>query len=405
MKITDIKDKINSIITDVLFCPLSEDTKGDIEDKMPPLSLLIKPASSNCNLRCKYCFYHSVAESRNIKSYGIMSKETLERMVEKALKYADYACAFAFQGGEPTLAGLEFYKELIRLQKKYNHKNLRIDNSIQTNGMLIDDDWAKFLADNKFLVGLSLDGPKDINDTNRVDLNGEGSFSTIMKTADLFNKYGVEYNILSVINGNVANHTTKVYNFFKKHDLRYIQFIPCLDPLGEKPGGLLHSLTPDKYARFLKTLFDRWYSDIVKGDIMSIRFFDNIVGMAMGYKPEACGMSGQCACQFVVEADGSTYPCDFYVIDEWCLGNIKDKDLDELKNSEAGKRFVEVSKHIDPKCRECRWFDLCRGGCRRNREPFVDGKPSLNNFCSSYEKFFEYTIKRIYHLAEMLSRR
>lgn len=371
---------------------------------MPPLSLLIKPASSNCNLRCKYCFYHSVAESRNIKSYGIMSEETLEQIVKKALGYADYVCAFIFQGGEPTLAGLEFYKKLIQLQKKYNHKNLKIDNSIQTNGMLIDADWAKFLADNNFLVGLSLDGPKDINDANRVGLKGEGSFGTVMKTAGIFNKYKVNYNILSVINRNVANHTTKTYNFFKKHDFRYIQFIPCLDPFGEE-GGLVYSLTPDIYARFLKSLFDYWYSDIIKGDMVSIRFFDNIVRMAMGYKPEACGMSGRCACQFVVEADGSTYPCDFYVIDEWYMGNIKDKDLNELKDSKAVKKFVEVSKYVAPECRKCQWFDLCRGGCRRNREPFIDGKPSLNYFCSAYKEFFEYTIDRIYRLAELFSRR
>ncbi|HHW01310.1 MAG TPA: anaerobic sulfatase maturase [Thermoanaerobacterales bacterium] len=370
---------------------------------MPPLSLLIKPASSNCNLRCKYCFYQSIAETRNIKSYGIMNTETLEIIVKKFLDYAEHECTFAFQGGEPTIVGLKFYEKLLECQKKYNYKRIKINNALQTNGMLIDDEWAKFLANNNFLVGISLDGPKDINDANRVDPDGKGSFNAIMKTVDLFNKYGVEFNILSVVNAYVADHADKEYNFFKKHDFRYLQFIPCLDPIDVKPGSFQHSLTPDKYAKFLKTLFNRWYNDVINGEQVSIRFFDNLVRIVMGYKPEACGMQGRCSCQFVVEADGSTYPCDFYVTDEWYLGNIKDKDPDELKNSEAGKKFIEVSKHIDPKCRECKWFTLCRGGCRRYREPFVDGKPHLNFFCTSYMEFFEYSSERLYKLSMLLS--
>jgi uncharacterized protein len=372
---------------------------------MPPINLLVKPASSNCNLRCTYCFYHSIAENRQINSFGIMDVQTLELLVKKALEYADHVCTFAFQGGEPTLAGLDFFKKLIEFEKKYNVKNVQINNAIQTNGMAIDDDWAKFLSENKFLVGLSLDGPKDINDSHRIDSRGKGSFLRIMETISLFNKHKVEYNILTVVTSNVARHISKIYKFFKKQGFRYLQFIPCLDPLGEQPGGYAHSLAPERYSYFLRTLFDQWYDDIQQGNMISIRYFDNIVGIAMGYRPEACGMSGSCMCQFVVEADGGVYPCDFYVIDRWCLGNVKDKSLEDIRDSDTAREFVEVSRHTDPKCGECKWFALCRGGCRRDREPFENEKPILNRYCSSYFEFFEHAGNRIFQLARMFSQR
>ncbi len=372
---------------------------------MPPISLLIKPASSNCNLRCRYCFYHAIAENRQTKSYGMMDIETLEALVKKALEYADYSCTFAFQGGEPTLAGLDFFRKLIEFEKKYNIKKVQIHNALQTNGVVIDDEWAQFLAENKFLVGLSLDGPKDIHDANRYDALNKGSFTRVMEAVRLFNKHKVEYNILTVVTANTARHINKIYNFYKKNGFRYLQFIPCLDPLGEEPGGYDYSLSAERYANFLKTLFDLWYADIIQGNMISIRYYDNLVGMAMGQRPEACGMGGVCTCQFVVEADGRVYPCDFYVIDRWYLGNLKDASFEELRNSEAGSTFVEVSKDIDPQCRECRWFNLCRGGCRRDREPFENDKPVLNHFCAAYKEFFEYAGERLIYLARQFSKR
>ena len=380
---------------------------------MPPVRLLIKPASSNCNLRCQYCFYHSIAANRQVDSYGMMNEDTLEVVVKNALEYAEHVCSIAFQGGEPTLAGIDFYRKLIEFEKKYNVKNVQVNNAIQTNGLVINAEWAEFLSENNFLVGLSLDGPKDIHDLYRVGRNGKGSFLRVMETVNLFNKYNVEYNILTVVTARAARHINKIYNFFKKQDFRYLQLIPCLDPLKEKPGGHEYSLTPDKYAYFLKTLFDQWYADVIKGDVISIRYFDNIVGIAMGYRTEACGMSGICSCQFVVEANGGVYPCDFYVVDEWYLGNLKYSSLEDIGNSEPAMRFIEASKYVDPKCRECKWFSLCRGGCRRDREPFADGEPFvhgepfdgsmllLNRYCPAYMEFFEYAGDRIFELARM----
>lgn len=370
---------------------------------MPPLSLLIKPASSNCNLRCKYCFYYDVAEARNIKSYGTMENSTLEILVQRALEYADHTCTFAFQGGEPTLAGLEFYKMLVEYQQKYNVKKVRINNAIQTNGVLIDEGWADFLHKNKFLVGLSLDGPKDINDRFRCDHSNKGIFTRIMKTARLFDKYEVDYNILCVVSGLVAQHGTMVYNFFKKQGFKYLQFIQCLDSLEEMPGNSLYSLTPEKYALFLKTVFDLWYEDVVNGNTTVVRYFDNLVGMMMGYKPEACGMSGECSCNFIIEADGGVYPCDFYVTDQWLLGNVKDSGFLEIRNTCRADLFIEESKYVDPKCNGCKWFSLCKGGCRRNREPFAYGRPSLNYYCSAYREFFDYAYERLYRISHLIA--
>jgi uncharacterized protein len=219
---------------------------------MPPLSLLIKPVSSSCNLRCKYCFYHSIAENRTTNNYGIMDGRLLEVIVKKALEYADQTCTFAFQGGEPTLSGLDFYKRLIELERKYNIKKVRINNAIQTNGIAIDEKWAAFLSKHNFLVGISLDGPQNIHDCDRIDAKNGGSFNRVMKAVTLFNKYKIEYNILSVVTGSTARHIGKIYNFFKKNNFKYLQFIPCLDLLNEVRGVNEYSLSPERYDSFFK---------------------------------------------------------------------------------------------------------------------------------------------------------
>lgn len=371
---------------------------------MPPISLLIKPASSLCNLRCKYCFYHSVSSQRQTESYGLMSTDMLEELIIKALNYAEGFCTFAFQGGEPTLVGLEFYQKLIELQKKHNKKGVQINNTLQTNGVVIDGNWAKFLACNKFLVGLSLDGPKDIHDKLRVDARGAGSFKAVMNATRLFDKYKVEYNILTVVNAMVARHPSQVYNFFKKNGFRYLQFIQCLDPLGEKPGRHEHSLTPKRYSQFLKAIFDLWYNDLISNNYISIRTFDNYVHMAAGYPPESCNMAGICTCYFVIESNGGVYPCDFYVLDKWYLGNIQEHSFDKLIKSETANRFVETSKHIDEHCKGCKHYSLCRGGCRRTREPFSGGKPDLNYYCLAYKEFFDYAGDRINQIARGIRR-
>jgi len=364
------------------------------------LSIMIKPSSSNCNMKCSYCFYHDISNKRTQRSYGFMDINLLEVIVQKAIAEAEEAVVFAFQGGEPSLVGLDYYQRLLEYVKKYNQKKLNINYAIQTNGLLINKEWAQFLAKNHFLVGVSLDGPKTIHDFFRIDLQGRGTYQRIMEGIEYLKRYQVDFNILSVVTSQLARHPHQVYRFFQKKGFNYLQFIPCLFPLGERPDFYPYSLTPERYGSFLKKLFDLWYHDVVHHNIVSIRYFDNLLQMMLGYPPEACDMAGHCSCQFIIEADGGVYPCDFYVIDQWHLGNIKEQSFSQLLNSSLARRFIQSSTYIDAVCRKCPWFPLCRGGCRRWREPFIEGKPQLNYLCLAYKDFFSYTIERFKEIVE-----
>ena len=372
---------------------------------MPPIQLLIKPSSGSCNLRCKYCFYHDEMNHRETGNYGFMSFDTLEILVKKTLDYAEGSCGFAFQGGEPTLAGLDFYKELIQLQKKYNVKQIPISNSIQTNGYRLDEEWAKFFAEHHFLVGISLDGTKYTHNTYRVNPMGEGSFDDIMKTIELLDRYQVEYNILTVVNRRTAEKISKIYSFYEKNQWKYIQFIACLDPIGEKGGEREYSLNPELYGEFLIQLFDLWYLDLQKGKQPFIRQFENYISILMGYEPEACDQRGCCSIQYVVEADGSVYPCDFYVLDEYQIGNFHSDSIDEMRQKGEEIRFVEKSLENKEECKKCVYGPICRGGCRRNREIDENGQLGKNYFCPAYKKFFEATLPRMQQIAMELRRR
>ncbi|MBR2460802.1 MAG: anaerobic sulfatase maturase [Clostridia bacterium] len=371
---------------------------------MPPLNLLIKPVSHRCNLRCEYCFYRSDAAKRRVSNHGQMDTELLRVLVERGLEYADGYCNFIFQGGEPTLVGPDFYRALVTLQEQYNKKGIAVHNSIQTNGVLLDGEWASFLREHNFLCGLSLDGPEEVHDAYRVDSEGYGSFHRVMDAVRLLKEHGVEYNVLTVVNRAVAASFESVYGFLKKNGIRYQQYIQCIEPLGEEWGKHCYSLSPESYGVFLKTAFDLWYGDLISGNYHSIRTFENYVQIAAGYRPESCGMSGECSCNFVVESDGGVYPCDFYVLDEWYLGNVRDMSFEQLAFTPRAREFVELSKHIDGECARCRFFRLCRGGCRRCREPFLQGKPALNYYCSAYKAFFEYAEERIYMIANTLGK-
>ncbi len=372
---------------------------------MPPLNFLIKPASGSCNIRCRYCFYHDIGENRDVASYGVMSYETLETLTRKALEAAEGSCAFGFQGGEPTLAGLDFFRKAVEFQKKYARPGLRVSNAIQTNGMAIDREWAEFLAENHFLVGLSMDGTKEIHDANRVGVKGEGTFSRVLRTAQLLTAKKVDFNILTVVTRQSAPHIGKIYSFFRRSGLRWLQFIPCLDPLGEERGSNPYSLTPEVYAKFLKDLFDLWYRDVKAGEFIYIRYFENLVGMVMGYRPESCGLSGRCVIQNVVEADGSVYPCDFYALDEWKLGNIRTDSIPEMMNGETARKFLQVPLEIPGECKACQFYGICRGGCRRDREPMQGDCLPLNYFCPAYKEFFAYALPRLKEIAHEAARR
>ena len=371
---------------------------------MPPLHLLIKPASGQCNMRCKYCFYADVADNRDVPSYGMMELSTLETLVRRAFDYAEGECTFAFQGGEPTLRGLDYFQSLIEYVGRYNTKGLPVHYAIQTNGLLLDGRWATFFAENRFLVGLSLDGIKQTHDACRVDAAGRGTYSRVMHAVTLMNNHHVDFNLLTVVNAFTAEKIGKIYGFYKRNGLRYQQYIPCLDPLGEKRGQHPYSLTPKMYGDFLRARFDLWYADVSRGEFAYDRYFENLVGMLLGYMPESCGMIGRCTRQNVIEADGSVYPCDFYVLDQYRLGNLLRDDFDTIARSENARRFIRESEAIDESCRACRWFSLCRGGCRRDKEGAQAGVLERNYYCGSYRDFFAYAYPRLTLLARRAAR-
>jgi len=364
---------------------------------MPPISLLIKPASGLCNLRCRYCFYCDEMGKRGQASFGVMTRETLERLTRKALAFAQGQCTFGFQGGEPTLAGLAFFECVVELQKQHNVNNVQILNTIQTNGYAVTEPWAQFFARQKFLVGLSLDGLEDVHNANRVDIAGAGTFDRVMATADLFDRYNVDYNILTVVNSRTARDVKRIYGFYKQRGFGFLQFIACLDPLGEKPGGHEFSLTADLYGEFLCELFDLWHEDVCRGQQPYIRMFENYVALRAGFPPESCDMRGVCQNQFVVEADGSVFPCDFYVLDDWRLGSIVTDEIPALQARSAA--FVEPSRQRPVGCAGCDFFMLCRGGCRRHR--IIDDRGKMRNyFCAAYKRFFAHAGKRLSEIAK-----
>lgn len=367
---------------------------------MPAASILIKPASANCNMDCKYCFYKCLSSHREEYSKGFMTEETLETLVREAIAYADGSLTFAFQGGEPTLAGLDFFQKAVELQQKYNNKKLQIENTIQTNGLLIDEKWARFLGEHRFLVGLSLDGPKKMHDRYRNDAAGQDTFARIMHSVQLLEQYHVDYNVVTVVTNDTAKQASFLYKFWKRNHYPFVQFIPCMDEIKRQDGTQersIYAVEPEQYGKFLCELFDLWYADFVAGEAMDIRMFSNLAQMAAGYPAEECGMNGCCNCYFVVEGDGSVYPCDFYCMDAWKLGNVNDGFV-QMKTSEKAKAFMEASRPVCAACQECPYFSLCRGGCRRWREPFVDGKPGLNQLCPAYRMFFAHASERMERL-------
>ncbi len=366
---------------------------------MKHVSLLIKPASSLCNLRCRYCFYHDIASVRDVKSYGVMTPATAERLIRSAFAAVSPggSIQFAFQGGEPTLAGLPFFRSFLELEARCAVPGVRVFHSIQTNGTLLDEEWAAFLHQNGFLVGLSVDGPRDLHDLYRVDAEGKGTWSRATQALRLLQKHRVEVNLLCVVTGTCAKRPQMVYRALQKLGVPYLQFIACLDPLEGERGGAPYSLTPALYGRFLCGLFDAWYLDWKNGRYTSIRLFDDYIHLLLGRPAGTCATAGQCGRYLVAEGDGSLYPCDFYVLDGWKLGEIGSCSLEQASRSPLACRFLEEGQQRPPACRECTWFSLCRGGCKRDWHT-VNGAAE-NYFCEAFRTFFSHAYPRLCEIA------
>ena len=367
---------------------------------MPPRNILLKPASGDCNLRCKYCFYCDEMHHRENSTYGRMSLETLEAVIARAMAESEGQCTFGFQGGEPTLAGLAFFERVVALQQQYSRPGLQVYNALQTNGMLLDDHWAAFLGRNKFLVGLSLDGDESLHNLYRVDAAGRGTFAQVEAAAELLQRHGVEFNILTVVTAQTAKHIRRIYRYFQRKGFVYQQYIPCLDPLEAARGSQKYSLTPQLYGRFLITLFDLWYEDRMAGRFVYNRYFDNLLGICIGRQLEACGMLGHCGIQYAVEADGSVYPCDFYMLDGYCIGNFRENTLAEMDAKRLEIGFLQKSAQIHGDCRRCQWAPLCRGGCRRDRPELSGDILGKNYFCHAFQIFFTHATAKLLSLAK-----
>lgn len=327
-----------------------------------------------------------------------MSDETIEAIVRRALEHATVRCSFGFQGGEPTLAGLDFFRRVVELQKKYNTRQIEIQNALQTNGVLLDDEWASFFAREKFLIGVSLDGYESLHNLHRKDAQGEGTFSRVMRGLEALKRNRVEFNILTVVTAQTARHAKEAYAFFLRNGLVYQQYIACLDPTGESGGAHSYSLTPELYAKFLKDLFDVWYQDRAQGKFVYNRYFENLAAILLGRPVESCDLNGTCSIQYAIEGDGSVYPCDFYMLDEYRIGNIHSDTLEEIDRNRDRIRFIQQSAVLPEQCKNCCWLRLCRGGCARNRRPDSLDQAGLNVFCQSYQAFFPYMLPRMLEL-------
>ena len=350
---------------------------------MKRVNILLKPVSDSCNLDCNYCFYKGKSANLFANNSCHMSLITAKTVVKSAIEAADEGISLILQGGEPMLLGKEAIDELASYARSSAPDKMTVELSIQTNGTLIDEEWAGIFKRHDFLVGLSIDGWKELNDRQRSNSTDE-----VLRAAKILRCFGVRYNVLSVITEDTLPFPSEYFSSLACH--RYLQPIPV-----HKKSGGLDAL---KYGEFLCGLFDCYFDAIMSGDPISILPFDSILMIMLYGRSGSCVGDGRCGGYLVVEADGSVYPCDFYVEKDLCLGNVNTQSIAELALSEKAKEFIKESYRIDKKCRECRWLTLCRGGCKKLR---------LNNaylYCESYKMLFEYAFNKFIILKKELEK-
>lgn len=357
---------------------------------MNSISFLIKPASSLCNMNCQYCFYKDVANLRENKTHSMMSEDTMHALIDQALtSYQDIT--FAFQGGEPTLAGLSFYDSFVNYVNQHK-TNQTIHYVLQTNGLCINDKWCNFFKKNDFLIGVSLDGMKENHDFLRLDINVCQTYSKIINNVELLKKYGVDINILIVLTSYLAKHPQKLFQWILKNDFRYVQLIACLPTF--KAERTQYSLTPRLFASFYKTFFNSWFEEVKKGNYISVTLFDNLILLFQNRMPQSCGMCGNCSFQYVIEANGNVYPCDFYALDSFYCGNVKKDSLQTMPQCTNAKAFFNREKRKSKACTNCPFLSICHQNCERLNIAYFD-----ENYCG-YQDFLYHASSRLQHLAK-----
>jgi uncharacterized protein len=366
---------------------------GSVRNLLPRIgSVLVKPASAVCNLDCQYCFYlDRQADPYRALPGRIMTPETLERLVDGYLFYSYPNTTIAFQGGEPTLAGLPFFQNVVSLEKRYGRTGQSVSNSLQTNGILLDEAWCELLRDYNFLVGLSLDGPEDAHNAYRVNKNGRGTWARVMEAAELLRRQRVEFNILCVLSkANVASGR-ELYSFFRKLGIANLQFIPLAEfnPDGSPTD---YAISAEDYGRFLCEVFDVWWPERRQ---VRVRFFDNLAEAAAGRKPANCTLHDSCDSYAVVEYNGDVYPCDFFVEAGWKLGNIMEDSWAEIARRPRRGAFAAKKSEPHPDCAACEYRRICHGGCPKLRHAPARRFEDLDCFCAAYKRIFSKALPRL----------
>lgn len=350
-------------------------------------SLLIKPVGPRCNLECTYCFY--LEKDVIYPESPTMEEDLLRRTISQYMKSSGQPI-FSWQGGEPTLAGVDFFRRVIDLQKKFGHPGQRIGNALQTNGTLIDESWASFLSKNKFLVGLSLDGPRELHDYYRSYPNGDASFERVMDTAKLLRDYGVEFTVLSVLNNRTVKQPKRILNFFLDQGFYNIQFIPAIELITDERSGqngetiAPFSPTPLEVGKFLDQIFQEWKKHFPPP--FNVRYFDALIRKKLGWDPQICKLRPKCTSYLVVEHNGDLYPCDFFVENRWNLGNLKGQTFQDTRSEKRFREFVDQSARLPSQCKSCKYLDLCQGGCPRYRD-IPGGPKDVTYLCEGYKYF------------------
>lgn len=354
--------------------------------------VLAKPAGALCNLECAYCYYLAKGILQTPATPPRMSDDLLESYIVQHIEACpDEVIRFSWHGGEPTLLDLPFFRRVVALQRRYQPAGKRIDNGMQTNGTRLDDAWARFLAEEKFSVGLSLDGPRSRHGLYRTFKDGRSSFDETLRGFDILRRHGVAVDILCVVHAGNVEAPSEVYGFFKKIEASYLTFLPLVEPRPNAPGLVgERSVPPAAWGEFLSAVFDEW----VAGDIgrIKIQIFEEAVRTAFGQEHSLCIFRPVCGDIPVVEHNGDFYSCDHYVDTEHRLGNIRETRLSELIDSPRQRDFGLAKRDTLPGvCRECAVLAMCHGECPKNRILTTpDGQPGLNYLCSGYKRFFTH---------------
>ncbi len=382
-------------------------------------NVLTKPTGALCNLDCSYCYY---LEKENLypgNSSFRMNEDTLETFIRKYIhEQPGREVVFTWQGGEPTLLGLEYYEKALDLQRKYG-SGKDITNSFQTNGVLLNDDWCSFFKKNNFLIGISIDGPQHLHDIHRPNKGGQGTFTKVMKGIELLKKHGVDFNTLTVVNSLNCDYPLEIYSFLKSIGSHYIQFIPIVErladgcgphglqlPLPDYAGGAsLASWTvpPEKYGNFLIQVFNEW----AKKDegTYFIQAFDSALANEVGVPAGVCIFNETCGYALAIEHNGDVYSCDHYVYPEYKLGNIHSGGFKKMLFTPLQQKFgADKYDALPSQCKECEVYTYCRGECPKNRFAYTaTGEPGLNYLCTGYRKFFNHIKPYIKYMASELS--